>query len=140
MTQLITYLSFDGNCREAFEFYQAQLDGEIVRMMTWGEGPMAEQVSEAMHDRVMHASLKIGGFMLMGDDTADDAPYEGIKGAGVVLDVPAAAEAERVFQALSDGCRIRMPMEETFWAHRFGMAVDRFGVPWMVNCGKEDWQ
>lgn len=78
--------------------------------------------------------------MIMGTDATPRHPYDKIKGACVVLDAPDPEEAEQAFEALSEGGRIEMPMEETFWAHRFGMTVDRFGAPWMVNCGTKEWQ
>ncbi|HSH40810.1 MAG TPA: VOC family protein [Arenicellales bacterium] len=136
--QMHTYLNFDGNCREAMEFYRDHLGGEITAMMTWGEAPFADEVPPESRDRIMHACFQLGGHMLMGTDATSQHPYRGITGSSVVLEAPDAETAERLFQSLSDGGRVDMPMDETFWAHRFGMLVDRFGVPWMINCGKEE--
>lgn len=138
--QLHTYLKFDGDCREAFEFYHRHLGGKITAMMTWKDGPMADQASPEIHDKIMHACLDIDGHMLMGSDSTSMSPYQGNGDAHVVVSVADPDEAERVFQALSEAGRVEMPMDETFWARRFGVAVDRFGVPWMVNCDKEDWR
>lgn len=138
--QLNPYLSFDGDCRKAFEFYRQHLGGEIVTMMTWGEGPMAEQADPGIHDRIMHACLQLGDFMLMGGDATNDYPYETIAGIKVVLNVPEPDKAEALFRVLSGGGEVQMPMQETFWAQRFGVLTDRFKVPWMINCGKEGWQ
>lgn len=138
--QLHTHLSFDGNCREAFEFYQRHLGGEITAMMTWADAPFADEVAPAIHDRIMHACLTFGEHALLGTDATEQNPYEEIKGVCVVINNPDPEEADRVFQALSEDGRVNMPMEETFWARRFGMTTDRYGVSWMINCGKEDWQ
>ena len=136
--QLNIYLSFDGDCREAFGFYQRQLGGEIQAMMTWGESPMADQVPEGSRDLIMHASLQIDGQTLMGADAGPPQPYEGVKGAAVTINVEDTDEAARLFGGLSEGGDVQMPLQETFWAKRFGMFTDRFGVPWMINCSKEE--
>lgn len=137
--QLHTYLNFDGSCRDAFQFYHERLGGEILQMMTWKESPMADQAPSGAEDRIMYACLRIDGQMLMGSDSTPQSPYQGIKDAGVVITVDEPGKAEQVFEALSENAEIQMPMGETFWAQRFGMLVDRFGVPWMVNCAKEGW-
>lgn len=134
--KLTTYLNFDGNCREAFGFYADLLGGKIVAMMTYGETPGCEGTPADQRDKILHARLEIGGDALMATDSTPDYPYQPIRCAYVVVDLPTAAEAERVFGALSEAGRIEMPMQETFWAERYGIAVDRFGVPWMVNCAK----
>lgn len=135
--QLHTYLSFDGNCREAFEFYQRHVGGKVVAMMSFKDGPCPEEMAPEVQDRVMHGCLQIGDHMLMGTDGTPGHPHQEVKGAHVVLSVGDPQEAERVFKVLEEGGRVGMPMEETFWARRFGIVVDRFGVPWMVNCDKE---
>ncbi len=131
--QLTAYLSFAGNAAEAFDFYAAALGGTIVARMTYGESPMAAEMDPASHGLVMHCQLVAGTAELMGADAPP--PHDASHGGtcvNVMVDTP--EEAERVFAALSDGGAVQMPMEETFWAHRFGMLVDRFGKPWMVNC------
>lgn len=138
--QLSTYLGFDGNCREAFEFYRTHLGGEIEAMMTWGDSPMCDEVGPEMRDAIMHGCFRVGESMLMGSDAGPQHPYQGVQGASVVLTVDEPADAERIFAVLSEGGRVGMALQETFWAHRFGMATDRFGVPWIVNCGKEGWR
>ncbi|BCD84010.1 VOC family protein [Pseudomonas solani] len=130
------YLIFGGNCREAFEFYNQTLGGEL-QVMTFGASPAAEHVPAQFHDRAMHACLTIGDQSLMASDTTPEHPYDGIRGCSVSLNVDSIKEAERVFAALSAGGKVQMPLEATFWAARFGMLEDRFGVPWMVNCEKD---
>jgi len=130
--QIDAYLMFDGHCREAFEFYAKCLGAKIEMMMTHGESPVAEQTPKEWRDKIMHASLTVGDQSLMGSDQPDSK--EPIGGFSVSLSVEKPADAERLFKALSQGGTVRMEMQETFWAQRFGMLTDRFGVPWMVNC------
>jgi PhnB protein len=132
--KLNTYLSFSGDCRAAFEFYEQLLGGKIVAMIAFGETSAREFVAPAAHDRIMHAHLEVGDSVLMGTDSTPEHPYEGIKGSYVAIHVDEPAEAERIFQALSEDGKVEMPIQETFWALRYGSTVDRFGVPWMVNC------
>ena len=131
--QLNPYLHFDGKCQEAIEFYARVLGGNIVAMTTYGETPAASHSPAAMKDKIIHARLMIGDVALM----ASDAPLEHYappQGFSVTLNINDTAEAERVFNALLEGGKATMPITETFWARKFGMLVDRFGVPWMVNC------
>ncbi|HET6396009.1 MAG TPA: VOC family protein [Pseudoxanthomonas sp.] len=134
--KLNTYLSFDGDCRQAFDFYARLLGGKVLAMMTFGEMPEdCGPVAPEARDRVMHGCMDLGGQLLMGTDATPQYPYEGVKGAYVTLQLEDVAEAERIFAGLSEGARrIEMPLQPTFWARRYGSLVDRFGVPWMVNC------
>lgn len=129
------YLSFDNCCRAAFEFYAKTFHGEIAMIMSRGESPMADQVAPEHRDGVMHAQLQIGDQVLMGAD-APPGCYTKPGGGCVTLNVDSNAEAERLFAALSEGGAVQMPIGETFWANRFGMLVDRYGTPWMINCLK----
>lgn len=128
------YLNFDGTCETAFKFYAECLGGEIEAMMPFGDTPACEHVAADERDRIMHARLKVGEQLLMGSDCIAAHPYEGVKGASVALAVEDPAQAEQVFNALSEGGTVTMPLQQTFWATKFGMLVDRFGVPWMINC------
>jgi PhnB protein len=128
------YLIFNGDCKAAFTFYAQCLQGTLEIMMTFGESPARDQIPANCHDRIIHTRLAVGDQALMGSDTTPDRPYHGISGCSVSLNVTSIAEAERVFTALADQGSIQMPLEATFWAARFGMLVDRFGVSWMVNC------
>jgi PhnB protein len=132
--KLVAYLNFDGCCRAAFEFYRECLGGEIAAMFTFGETPAAEHVPAESRDKIMHARLAVEGQELMGSDCTPQHPYRGITGCSVSLVLNDLARAERAFRALAKGGQVQMPFGETFWAAGFGMAVDRFGVPWMVNC------
>ncbi len=130
------YLTFNGRCREAFAFYATTLGGQIESLMTWGDSPQPMSLSEADKPNVMHASLRIGQDQIMGCDMTTQMPYKPLEGTQVVLNIDEPSEAERVFNALADRGQVRMPLTETFWAKRFGMVQDRFGVPWMINCVK----
>jgi PhnB protein len=133
--QLNPYLMFDGRCEAAFRFYEQALGGKIVAMMTFGDSPMAEQTPAELRGQIMHARLVVGDTVLMGSDAPGER-YEKMQGFSVALGIDEPERAERVFNALAAGGTVTMPIQETFWAHRFGMLVDRFGTPWMINCEK----
>jgi PhnB protein len=127
------YLTFNHQCREAFEFYARTLGGTIEFIQTHGESPMAAQTPPDWQDAVIHARLRIGDAVLMASDMP---PGETSKpqGFSISLGTDDPDEAERVFGALAQDGTVQMPLQQTFWARRFGMLVDRFGTPWMVNC------
>jgi PhnB protein len=131
--QFIPYLDFDGQCREAFDFYATVFNGKITMRMTFGESPMASEVPAEARDRVMHSQLDCAGGILMG---ADGPPHSASRKSCISLPIDTPAEAERIFNALADGGEVQMPIQETFWAKRFGMLTDRYGKAWMVNCAK----
>ena len=133
--QLNPYLIYNGQCEAAFKFYEQCLGGKIVMLMTHGESPMAEKTPEEWRDKILHAQLTIGDIVLMGSDSPPEY-FEKPQGFSVNLQFEDVAESERVFQALAESGTVRMPIQETFWAKRFGMFVDRFGIPWMVNCSE----
>ena len=131
--QLTPYLNYNGNCAAAFKFYEKALGAKIDMLQTHGETPMKDQVPADWHKRVMHAQLSVGGAVLFASDAPPDG-YEKPQGITVALQVDDPVEAERRFNALSDGGNVTMPIQQTFWAQRFGMVTDKFGIPWMVNC------
>ena len=134
--QLNSYLFFKGNCKEAFTFYAKVLGGKIITMMTHGETPAAEHTKPEWQDKIIHARMTVGDQLLMGSD-APPEHHRPMQGFSVSLSVDEPGEAERIFQAFSEGAQVTMPIQETFWAIRFGMLVDRFGTPWMINCEKK---
>jgi PhnB protein len=136
MIQWNPYLAFNGQCETAFQFYERCLGGKIVGMVPFGDTPSAEHVPQDHRAKIMHARLVVGNQVLMGSDAPPGRPYEGIKGCSVAVQVNSPDEAERLFNALSENATITMPLQETFWAVRFGMLTDQFGVPWMINCEK----
>ena len=128
------HLTFDGRCKEAFEFYENCLGGKVVAMVGYADMPNSQDLPAGMRGRVMHARLVLGDQVLMGCDAHPDmGQYDGIKACDVAVQVETPDEAERLFAALAEGGAVTMPVGETFWAVRFGMLVDKFGVPWMVN-------
>ena len=137
MPTTLTHLHFQGNCSEAFKFYATTFGGRIVFSMTYGEAPGAAQGSPAARDQIIHARVDLGDDALLGCDVPPDR-YEKPQGFNVMASAEDAAHAERLFRVLSEGGTVCMPMQETFWAYRFGMCTDRFGTPWMVNCAKPD--
>jgi PhnB protein len=133
--QVNPYLFFNGQCEEAFKFYEKLLDGKITAMMPHEGTPAANSVPADWRSKIIHARMTIGDQELMGSD-APPAHQHKPQGFSISIGVNDPAEAERVFHALEEGGTVTMPMAETFWAKRFGMLVDRFGIPWMVNCEK----
>jgi PhnB protein len=133
--QLNPHLNFNGQCKAAFEFYAKVLGGKITMMLTYGDSPLAEQTPADLRNGIIHATLALGDHVLTGAD-APPEHYQKPQGFHVLLDAPDPAEADRIFNALADQGSVQMAIEETFWALRFGMLVDQFGTPWMINCGK----
>ena len=130
------YLSFKGDCEEAFKFYEECLGGKIEAIFRYAGSPMAGTAPAGWQDKIMHGSVKIGDLLLMGADIVSEN-YEAPKGVSLSLQIKDASEAERIFASLTQGGRVVLPLEKTFWAERFGMAVDRFGIPWLINCEAE---
>ena len=131
--QLNPYLTFNGQCEAAFKFYEKCLGGKIEAMLTHEGTPAEQHVPPEWRKKILHARLTVGDQVLMASDAPPDR-YEKPKGFSVSLNVNAPAEAERIFHALAENGKVQMPLEQTFWAIRFGMLVDRFGIPWMINC------
>lgn len=131
--ELTVYLSFKGDCEAAFTFYEQCLGGKRGPMFRYDGSPLAHQVSADWKEKIMHGSLAVGGQVLMGADVAPDH-YQSPQGFSLSLQMKSTAVAERVFQELSDGGRVLTPLEPTFWAARFGVLVDRFGITWLINC------
>jgi PhnB protein len=129
------YLSFDGRCREAFEFYEKTMGGRISFMQTYGESPMAPDMPADTHGRIMHVTLQVGDQVLQG---ADAPPGQFTKPAGfcVAAHCDDVGEGERVFATLAQNGTVQMPFQATFWAKGFGMLIDQFGTPWIVNAGQ----
>jgi PhnB protein len=127
------YLFFGGRCEEAIEFYRKALGAEVERLARFDDAPERQAgLPECFDKKIMHASLRIGETTIMASDGRCDgqATFEGFS---LSITVPDEAEADRVFAALSDGGLVTMPLEKTFWAPKFGMLQDRFGVGWMVS-------
>lgn len=131
--QLSPYILFNGQCEAAFKFYEQCLGGKITAMVTHENTPAEANVPAEWRDRILHARLTVGDWVLMGSDAPPER-YEAPRGFSVTLGIDDPAEAERIFNALAEDGTVRMPLQQTFWAARFGMLTDRFGIPWMINC------
>jgi PhnB protein len=131
--RLNPYLTFNGNCAAAFKFYERCLGGKIEMMMSHGDSPMAAQTPSGWRDQIMHARLTLGDLVVMGSDAPPEM-YEEPKGFSVSLSVEKPADAGRIFKTLAENGSVKMPLQQTFWAVRFGTVTDQYGIPWMVNC------
>ncbi len=127
------YLSFDGRCEEAFKFYERVTGGKIVAMMTHEGTPVASHFPPEWQKKIIHARLQIGNDYLMGSDAPPNR-QKPAQGFLVTLRVDTPDEAERVYNGLSEGGTVQMPLDKTFFAQKFGMFADKFGIPWMVIC------
>jgi PhnB protein len=133
--QLNPHLAFNGQCEAAFKAYEECLGGKIVTMMTYEDSPLTERVPRAWRKKVLHATLALGEFRLTGAD-APPGEYQKPQGFSILLNLGDATDVDRIFASLSGHGQVQMPLEETFWAMRFGMLVDQFGRPWIIQCGK----
>jgi PhnB protein len=128
-------LVFDGECDAAFTLYEQCLGGTVTFRLRWGDSPMAGQAPAEWHDKILHATLTVGRTAFSGGDVLPGA-YERPQGFQLQLDLDDAADAERIFTRLAEGGQVTVPLGATFWAQRFGAVVDRFGIPWAINCGE----
>jgi PhnB protein len=133
--QVNPYLSFKGDCEAAFKFYEQCLGARIGAIFRYAGTPMAGQVPADWSDKVMHGNLTFGEQVLQGADVTPQA-YEEPKGFSFSIQLTDTSEAERIFRELAENGKVQMSLQETFWAKRFGMVVDRFGIPWLINCGE----
>ncbi|MEK7833861.1 MAG: VOC family protein [Acidobacteriota bacterium] len=131
--KLNPHLNFNGTCAEAYRFYEQHLGAKTLFSITYGASPMASEFPAEYADKIMHATIQIGDTAVMG---ADSPPghYQQPDGFCISLSFDKPDEAERVFNALSENGKVNMPLQQTFWALQFGMLIDQFGIPWMVNC------
>jgi PhnB protein len=130
---IIPHLNFNGQCKEAFDFYARLLDGEIKFSTTWGEMPGGtDQFPPETQKLIMHTTLEVDGDFIMGADSPPGR-YTEPKGMTISIGVKSKDKGQKIFNALSEGGNVMMPFAETFWSPGFGMCVDRFGIPWMVN-------
>jgi PhnB protein len=131
--KLNPYLNFPGNCAAAFQFYEQYLDGKITMTITFADSPLADEVPPEWRGKILHTRMMVGDVALMGGDELPE-DYIAPQGFNVTLNVEQAAGAERIFAALAENGTVTVPLQETFWAVRYGMLTDQFGIPWMINC------
>ena len=138
MATVNIYLTFNGNCKEAFEFYRSVFGGEFPYIGRFGDMPATEEykVSPGDEDKIMHVSLPISKeTMLMGSDTGGEWATSFVQGNNfsVSISTNSKAEADKLFNGLSAGGKVTMPLAKTFWSEHFGMFTDKFGISWMVS-------
>ena len=131
--EVTPYLNFSGQCEEAFKFYERCFGGRITALVTFDSMGDVSHLPPDWGKKIMHAHMTVGGTVLMGSD-APTGQFEKPQGFSMSVHVEKPSEAERVFGALSENGTVRMPLQQTAWAARFGMLTDQFGVPWMLNC------
>lgn len=129
--KLHPYLTYGGNCAEAFRFYEQHLGGKITAIMTWGEMPEPRHVPPGYEKAVLHARMTIGETSPMGMD-APPEQFQPMQSVYLSLSVGSSEEAERIHGVLADGGQVLMPLQETFYAFRFSMLKDKFGTSWMI--------
>jgi PhnB protein len=140
MTSINPYLNFDGNCEQAFDFYRSVFGGEYLELQRFKDVPPEAQLPAAEGERIMHVALPIGGgTVLMGSDRPSSMGT-GTFGNNYHVSIQAEddAETDKLFNGLSAGGQVTMPLQQTFWGARFGMFVDKFGVQWMINQSVEE--
>ena len=130
---LSPYLTFNGNCEEALKFYEQTLGAKIEAVMKNEGSPAAEHVPPDWGDKVLHATFKVDDAVLMASD-APPGHYSQPQGISIAIGLNDTARGEEIFNKLAEGGTVQMPFSPTFWAKGFGMCVDRFGIPWMINC------
>jgi PhnB protein len=133
--QLYPNLTFNGQCEAALKFYEECLHGKTVFMMTYENAPMDLQTPSDWRKKIFHATFALAEFMFAGSD-APPGQYQKPQGFALQLNLSDPVEAERIFKALAENGTVQMPLQETFWARRFGVLVDQFGIPWLINCEK----
>ena len=134
--QVQPYLFFDGRCDEALEFYKKVLGAKVDMLMRFKDAPDQSMLSPGSHDKVMHAAVHVGDTqLLMSDGRCSGKPN--FQGFALTITAPDAGEGERRFNALAEGGQVQMPLGETFFASRFGMVADKFGVGWMILVEKK---
>ena len=132
--QVFTNVTFDGNCAEAFAHYARVLGGTITFSLRYGDSPMAGDVPETWRDKIAHSTLTfIDGSRLYGND-AVPGTFEPSSGYSLTVNPADVEGARATFDALAEGGRVTMPLQPTFWAVAFGTLIDRFGIPWAINC------
>ena len=134
MAAINTYLNFNGNTEEAFNFYKSVFGGEFKTLQRYKDTPDAEKMPASAQEKIMHVALPIGDNMLMGTDTGDGMPQVTFgTNSSIAIEASSEDEANNLFKGLSDGGNVTMPLQKTFWGAYFGMVTDKFGIQWMVN-------
>ena len=132
---VLTYLSFNGNCREALDFYRSVFGGEYVIIQTFGDGPPDMGVPESDRDKIMHATLTVGDGVIMGSDMPSNFGPPPVVGNNFSLSYPTQSreETDELFAKMSEGGKVTMPLQDMFWGSYFGACTDKFGINWQFD-------
>ena len=133
--KLYPYLSFNGNCEEALNFYKDCLNGEIIQLGRYGESPMNSP--EELKDKIIHGRLKFGEALVMASDVMGERAINNGDSISLSVECENIEQLDEVFSKMSEGGKITMPLQDQFWGARFGMLTDKFGIHWMFNCEKK---
>jgi len=133
MNPIVPYLNFEGNGFEALAFYEKALNGKILFSQSFGDSPMGAQTPDDYKNKLMHGSLRAGELMFMASDTPPHYEVKRGNNISLSLNFNTIDEMEKVFNGLSEGGNVVMPLQETFWAERFGLLTDKYGINWMFN-------
>jgi PhnB protein len=137
MNPIEPYLNFPGNAKEAMAFYTKALSGKVLFSQTFGESPMGSQTPDDYKDKIMHATIQAGNVKFMLSDGPPGWQCKPGNNVNLSLHSESIEEIENAFNGLSEGGNVLMPLQETFWAERFGMVIDKFGIGWMTNVEKK---
>lgn len=129
------YVQFGGRAAEAIAFYQEHLGATAVQAMPFRGSPAAAMAPEAWQDKLLHFAITVGDSILMGTDGMGGQAFSGMQGCSLALSTDSTDQAERVFKVLAQGGSVTMPIGPSFFAERFGIVTDQFGVSWMVHSG-----
>ena len=132
MSSINSYLRFNGNCKEAMSFYKDCLGGELT-MQKVGESPMSNNMPQQMQDKIMHATLKTEGFIIMASDLCDESGLVKGNNVSLMLDCDSEEQIRNTYDRLSEGGNKSHPLEQTFWNALFGDLTDKFGINWLMN-------
>jgi len=135
MKTLQVYLTFNGNCKEAMNFYKDAIGGEIVSMQSFGDSQMP--YDEDQKDQIIHSEFRSENIYFMASDNMKGTPYFSGTNVSLSIDMTDQDEQTKIFNNLANGGRINMELQDTFWGARFGMCTDKYGMNWMLNCNKQ---
>ena len=130
-------LWFNGSCAEAIRFYARSLPGNILFELTWGNSPLAKDAPVSWREKICHSTLVAGETTFHGVDVLPGS-YEPPRGFSIVLDIDDIDEANRLFGVLGEHGEVQIPLQETFWARRYGKILDRFGIAWEISCDRPE--
>jgi PhnB protein len=133
MEAIVPYLMFNGNTAEALAFYAKAFDGKTLFQQSFGESPMGNETPDEYKSKIMHATFQAGDLTFMVSDSMPGQQVSGGTNLSLSLNFKTVADIDKIFAALSEGAKVTMPLQDTFWGAKFGMLTDKFGINWMFN-------